>query len=187
MIYLGDGMSTAHFMSVERISQAGRHAGRLADSAFELRRGTATRRGLLASLANQTGGMLVVDGESIDPKQAGAFLASAATAAVLWPRAVTWPKGLAEVYPAADAPVAHRSRYDRGGQGRGRAGGRSADRDDGRGRRQAADAEVDARRPSDSNPDFAFLARAGRAGARRRRIAADHAGHARAWRKRGAC
>ena len=56
---------------------------------------------LLASLANLTGGMLAVDSDSIDAKQAGAFLAAAAKATVVWPQQVTWPKQFEAVYPSS--------------------------------------------------------------------------------------
>ncbi len=105
VIYIGDGMSTAHFMAVEEYRK-------LVDTLVDLRIslssyavGPRMDSQLLASLANQTGGMLVVDDESIDPKQAGAFLASAAQGAVVWPGAVTWPKQFVEVYPQRMPPL----------------------------------------------------------------------------------
>jgi hypothetical protein len=105
VLYIGDGMSTARFLELEEYRKLINTLAdlRLPVSSFAV--GPRLDTQLLASLANQTGGMLVVDGESIDAKQAGAFLALATRGAVAWPRSVAWPQALAEVYPRRMPPL----------------------------------------------------------------------------------
>ncbi len=105
VIYIGDGMSSANFMSLEDYRK-------LIDTLVEARVpvssyavGPRVDAPLLASLANQTGGMLAVDDESMDSKHAGAYLASAAHGAVLWPQTATWPKTFVEVLPSRMPPL----------------------------------------------------------------------------------
>lgn len=105
VLYIGDGMSTAAFMTLDEYRQL---TAELADqhvsiSSFAV--GPRTDAQLLASLAMQTGGMLVIDGESVDAKQAGQFLVSAVRGSVYWPRDVQWPAALSKVYPRRMPPL----------------------------------------------------------------------------------
>ena len=105
LVYIGDGMSKANFLTTPEYRKL---LGTLVDQRVPITSfavGPRVDAQLLASLANQTGGMLAVDGESLDPKEAGLFLASAVRGTVLWPGAVTWPKQFAEVYPSRMPPL----------------------------------------------------------------------------------
>ena len=105
LLYIGDGMSAAHFLD---LGTFGRLIDQMTDSHVPLSSyavGPRIDSALLASLANQTGGVLAIDGEDIDSKQVGTFLASAARASVFWPREVTWPKAFAETYPKRMPPL----------------------------------------------------------------------------------
>ncbi len=103
--YIGDGMSSANFMPLPEYRKLIDRlvARRVSVSSYAI--GPRLDSPLLASLANQTGGMLVVDDDSIDPKQAASFLAKSVRAAVLWPTKVNWPEAVAEVYPERMPPL----------------------------------------------------------------------------------
>lgn len=105
VLYIGDGMSTARFLELDDYRKLNNTLADLHLPVSSFAVGPRLDTQLLASLANQTGGVLVVDGESIDAKQAGTFLATAARAAVAWPRSVAWPQALAEVYPRRMPPL----------------------------------------------------------------------------------
>ena len=60
---------------------------------------------LLATLANHTGGMLVIDGERIEAREAGAFLGRSVHEQVLWPTSTTWPKVFTAIYPQQAPPL----------------------------------------------------------------------------------
>ena len=60
---------------------------------------------LLAALANQTGGILVIDGERVEPKEAGDFLGRSVHEQVLWPTSTNWPKAITAIYPQPTPPL----------------------------------------------------------------------------------
>jgi hypothetical protein len=105
LVYIGDGMSTAHFMSLDEYRKLSYMLVdlRIPLSAYAV--GPRVDSPLLASLANLTGGVLAVDGEEVGPKEAGLYLASACEATVLWPRGATWPKEFVDVYPQRVPPL----------------------------------------------------------------------------------
>ncbi len=105
IIYIGDGMSTAQFLSLEDYRALVKTLVEQREAVSSYAVGVRTDTQLLASLANQTGGMLAIDGESVEPKQAGVFLASAARGTVFWPAKTAWPKQFAEVYPQPVPPL----------------------------------------------------------------------------------
>ncbi len=65
---------------------------------------------LAAALANYTGGTIVLDDGSIDPKEAGIFLAASARGPVAWPDATTWPKIIRRSLSAPPDSAARRPR-----------------------------------------------------------------------------
>jgi hypothetical protein len=105
VVYIGDGYSSANFMNVDRYRElvAALADQRISVSSFGV--GLNVDGQLLASLANLTGGVLAIEGEKIDPKQVGAFLAKSVRGSVLWPTRSTWPKEFAEVYPSRMPPL----------------------------------------------------------------------------------
>ena len=104
-IYIGDGMSVASFVGADefRSLAASLVAQRVAVTSYAI--GPRLDNNLLAALANHTGGMLAIDGESVDVKQAAVFLLDAVHGTVAWPTQVAWPKSFAEVYPAEMPPL----------------------------------------------------------------------------------
>ncbi len=101
VIFIGDGLSSARYMSLEEYRSL---VDALADAQVSISSyaiGARLDSQMMACLANQTGGMLVVDREDFDPKQVGAYLAKAARGTVLWPSKAEWPKTFAAVFPRA--------------------------------------------------------------------------------------
>ncbi|MEX0978600.1 MAG: VWA domain-containing protein, partial [Pirellulales bacterium] len=157
LVYLGDGMSAARFLVLdeyqhlvealvgERISVSSYAVGPRVDSA------------LLAALANTTGGLLAIDGETATAKQCGAFLAAGVRGTVIWPTKMSWPQAFVEVYPSRMPPL--RTDRDTIVLGKSAAGKLSGELT------VAMSAQVGGKprafqwtlAPGASNPDFAFL------------------------------
>ena len=64
---------------------------------------------MLACLANQTGGVLAVDGKNLTGAQVGNWLAAAVDAPVVWPKSIDLPKPLQSVTGDRALPL----RFDR--------------------------------------------------------------------------
>ncbi len=96
-VYIGDGMSVANLLDVQEFRKLlGELAvKRIAVSSMAV--GPRLDANLLAALANQTGGMLVIDGENVAAQPAGLYLAKAVRGVVLWTTDVKWPAALADV------------------------------------------------------------------------------------------
>ncbi len=105
VIYIGDGISSAAYLGLEpyRALLDELVASRISVSSYAV--GPRVDGQLLACLANQTGGMLAIDDESIDPKQVGSYLAGAVRGTVLWPISSKWPAELTTVYPEKMPPL----------------------------------------------------------------------------------
>ncbi|NLZ00078.1 MAG: hypothetical protein GXY25_06025, partial [Pirellulaceae bacterium] len=105
-VYIGDGISAASFLGTETFESltAGLVEKRIPVSAHGI--GPKVNQRLLGALANQTGGRLVADWDKEHPEEAGAELAAAAAAPVLWPQQdeVVFPGGF-EVYPMQMPPL----------------------------------------------------------------------------------
>ncbi|MCE9544987.1 MAG: VWA domain-containing protein [Planctomycetia bacterium] len=105
VIYIGDGMSTAtsdgnaKFLDVAA-KLAARH---VPVSSFAI--GPQIDAELLSILANQTGGMLLLDHAGRDMGLTGKALASVARAPVLWPTQANWPAACTTVYPLRTPPL----------------------------------------------------------------------------------
>jgi hypothetical protein len=105
VVYIGDGQSGAHFVDSETLKQlikplVERH---IAVTSYAV--GPRIDSSLLAAIANQTGGLLAVDGDGPTVKQVAAFLASAIDATVIWPTNISLPKQFASVYPKQVPPL----------------------------------------------------------------------------------
>ncbi len=104
VVYIGDGMSTAHLLGTEEFDQL---AGKLADSRISVSSyaiGPRLDLQVLGALAANTGGQLIKDPQ-IAAEAAGTQLAGAARGAVLWPEKVTWPAAFTEVFPRRTPPL----------------------------------------------------------------------------------
>ncbi|MEX2560955.1 MAG: VWA domain-containing protein, partial [Pirellulales bacterium] len=108
-VYIGDGMSTANLIASGRMQELVDElvAKRVSVSSYAI--GPRLDNQVLGALANHTGGMLAIDGDSVNSTEVGNWLAEAARGAVVWPTAVEYPESLAEVYPRNTPPL----RFDR--------------------------------------------------------------------------
>ena len=105
VLYIGDGQSGARFVDSDTLKQlikplVERH---IAVTNYSI--GPRTDSPLLAAIANQTGGLLAVDGDAATIKQVAAFLAGAVHAKVIWPTSTSLPKQFASVYPKQLPPL----------------------------------------------------------------------------------
>ena len=105
VIYIGDGQSGAHFIDSDTLKKSVKQLveKRIAVTSYSI--GPRTDSSLLAALANQTGGLFVVDGDNATVKQVAAFLAGAAEGTVIWPTKATLPKQFAAAYPKPMPPL----------------------------------------------------------------------------------
>ncbi|HEY1598642.1 MAG TPA: hypothetical protein VGG64_03515, partial [Pirellulales bacterium] len=108
-LYIGDGMSTANLLH----SDAARPlfdrlvAEHVPMSSYAV--GPRVDSSLLACLANQTGGVMAVDGENLTGAQVGNWLAAAVQAPVVWPERIQLPDSLSSVSGDKAIPL----RFDR--------------------------------------------------------------------------
>jgi hypothetical protein len=105
IVYIGDGRSSAKFLSTEDYRVL---CNELADAKVSVSSygvGPRVDGPVLASLANMTGGMLALDDDSMDPKQAGSYLAHAVRGSVLWPTTINFPKSIVAVFPERMPPL----------------------------------------------------------------------------------
>jgi hypothetical protein len=104
VVYLGDGMSNANLAGVDVIGLIDSYVKkRISISSFAV--GPAQNAIVLAALANQTGGVVLLDGERISGMEAGSQLTHAAHGPVIWPITRNLPEALAEVYPTKTPPL----------------------------------------------------------------------------------
>ena len=104
-MYIGDGVSAGDVIDA-RDSQ--RIVNAFVDARVPLTSygvGPKVDGSFLAALANQTGGVLALDGGNVTALQVGRFLAASAHEPVAWPRDVQWPESLAEIYPRVLPPL----------------------------------------------------------------------------------
>ncbi|MGD9648077.1 MAG: hypothetical protein AB7U73_20355, partial [Pirellulales bacterium] len=96
-VYIGDGVSSAHVLSGDEFAHltAALVKRRVSVTSFAI--GPQLDTHLLAALANQTGGMLTIDGTSVTPAAAATALVRAARVPVIWPTDVNWPAALGTV------------------------------------------------------------------------------------------
>jgi len=105
VVYFGDGMSRANLLADAEFGKliAGLADKHVAFSSFAI--GPQVNCELLAVLANQTGGQILLDHADRDAGRTGQALAAVARAPVFWPREVNWPKSFATAYPVKTPPL----------------------------------------------------------------------------------
>jgi len=154
-LYIGDGMSTANLLASETLRPlvARLTEERVPVSSYAI--GPRIDSPLLACLANQTGGVMAVDGENLTGAQVGNWLAAAVEAPVVWPKTVVMPESLHSVAGDRALPL----RFDRDtvlvGQGQLSAPATVKMNVDNDGQSSELAWQV---APSAPNTDFAFLA-----------------------------
>ena len=154
LIYIGDGISAANAVTPNDMESLAKslHEKRVALSSYSI--GPRQDSTLLAALANQSGGVLAVDGDSSDPKVVAQFLADAVRASVIWPQQVELPSEMKEIYPRQLPPL--RTDRDTIVIGRGAVKGRLEFVVRGTRGDQTIEFRC-ATESGDSNEDFAFL------------------------------
>ncbi len=105
IVYFGDGVSAANVIVPEQFVALCEESVGVQVPVSGYAVGPRCDGPLLASLANHTGGMLVIDGERIAPKEAGVFLGRSAHEQVLWPTSASWPKVFTAIYPQTTPPL----------------------------------------------------------------------------------
>ncbi|MBI3466069.1 MAG: VWA domain-containing protein, partial [Planctomycetes bacterium] len=105
MIYIGDGVSVGGMLSAEQASAlvSGLVEKQVPVTGYAI--GPRVDNLLLASVANHTGGMLLVDRADLAVEHAASFLAKAAHEQVVWPTAAEFPAALSEVFPSTVPPL----------------------------------------------------------------------------------
>lgn len=108
-LYIGDGMSVGNLIQSGEMQQlidglVERHV-----SVLSYAIGPRCDTQLLGVAANHTGGMMLIDNENINGKQAGALLSEVANGFVAWPTKTTLPAAITEIYPKKFPPL----RFDR--------------------------------------------------------------------------
>ncbi|MDX1964803.1 MAG: VWA domain-containing protein [Pirellulales bacterium] len=108
IIYIGDGANNAGTGGAD-LNQLVEQSADAQISVTSYAIGPDAHNAFLAVLANQTGGNLLIDGQTLTAQQAGQLLADSSRQPVLWPTAVNLPAGLEEISPRKLPPL----RYDR--------------------------------------------------------------------------
>ncbi len=105
ILYIGDGVSRARLLDEALF---GALIDRLVDeqiSVSSLAIGPQCNVEMLAAMANQTGGNVIVDHDHVSAQQAGVSLGLAGKAAVVWPQSVQLPAAMKEHFPAKFPPL----------------------------------------------------------------------------------
>ena len=105
VIYIGDGRSTAKFITAQESAEL---INKLADNRISIDSyliGLQPNLQIMGTLAGQTGGVVVEDKAEMTAQQAATALNAAVRASVLWPQSVTWPEGFSEVFPKHTPPL----------------------------------------------------------------------------------
>src|SRR5262249_19161600 len=103
-LYVGDGLSNANLVGtnvpalVDRFTQ-----NRISIDSFAV--GPSRNSAVLAALANQTGGVVALDGEKVSGREIGAQFSRAVHDPVIWASERKLPESLAEVYPTKTPPL----------------------------------------------------------------------------------
>ena len=105
IVYIGDGVSKANLVSPEDIQTLTEELASRRVSVSALAIGRERDIEILASIANHTGGAVLVDSDALDPMNAGGMLARAAHATVAWPVEVTLPESMRAHLPARFPPL----------------------------------------------------------------------------------
>src|SRR5439155_25359350 len=107
LIYIGSGMNIGGSVEPAELKQVVELlvGERIPVTSYAV--GPRVDAGLLARLANHTGGVVGFDNAQTkaDDPAAGAALAAAATEVVVWPDKLQLPEGLGEAYPKRTPPL----------------------------------------------------------------------------------
>ena len=106
VIYIGDGMSKANLIDSEEFAEAvsGLAKQKISFSSYAI--GPNMDVALLAAVANQTGGNVIVDSDEAGiADRAADYLIATARGKVFWPQNVSLPKEIVETYPANIPPL----------------------------------------------------------------------------------
>ncbi len=104
VIYIGDGRSSANALGASTLALIDKLADkRISISSFAV--GPSQDVATLAALANQTGGVVALDGDKVTGKDMGAQLSRAIHEPVIWATERKLPASLAEVYPTKMPPL----------------------------------------------------------------------------------
>ncbi len=104
VVYIGDGSSKANAMITEYNGLVDRLVkNHISVSSYAI--GPEIDASLLAALANETGGMLIVDNDKLMGKVAGQHLLALAEGAVIWPSTIKFSKIVSEAYPDLTPPL----------------------------------------------------------------------------------
>ena len=104
VIYVGDGSNAANRTMSEYNDVVNKLvAAHASVTSFAV--GRQLDASLLAAIANQTGGNLLVDTDQITGKEAGQYMMNWAAAPVVWPTSTTLPKSISEILPTHVQPL----------------------------------------------------------------------------------
>lgn len=104
VVYIGNGRSSANAAAPEMPKLIDRLAAQhIAVSSFAV--GASQNVANLAALANQTGGVVALDGDKVSGRELGGQLSRALHEPIIWPTDRKLPASLAEIYPLKTPPL----------------------------------------------------------------------------------
>ena len=105
IVYIGDGSSRANFLSTEEFSALVETLRENKVAFNSLAIGPDRDIEVLATLANHTGGMVLVDAQGVAPEMSGTRLANIASSPVVWPITAKYSANVEEAYPKNFPPL----------------------------------------------------------------------------------
>ncbi|PQO42136.1 hypothetical protein [Blastopirellula marina] len=105
IVYIGDGSSRANFLSVDEFSTLVETLRENKVAFNSLAIGPDRDIEVLATLANHTGGMVLVDAQGVAPEMFGTRLANIASSPVVWPVLAKYSANVEEAYPKQFPPL----------------------------------------------------------------------------------
>ena len=105
VVYIGDGMSRGGLLQHQRFADLVKTLSAARASVSSLAIGPQRDVNTLAAIANQTGGVVVVDSDDVSPQQTGMLLTRIVQATVLWPVKTSLPAAMREAYPETMPPL----------------------------------------------------------------------------------
>jgi tetratricopeptide (TPR) repeat protein len=102
--YIGDGLSNANLVGTDVPALIDQFVkNRISIDSFAV--GPSRNSAVLAALANQTGGVVALDGEKVSGREVGAQFSRAVHDPVIWASERKLPETLSEVYPSKTPPI----------------------------------------------------------------------------------
>ena len=105
LVYIGDGVSHADLPNRDQFSQLAKQVANHQVSVSSYAIGPQRNIHLLAALANQSGGQVLVDGPNLTGQQAGQKLAKAIASPVIWPSQGKLGAAVNENFPSQFPPL----------------------------------------------------------------------------------